>query len=51
MLTTSVVIISLNTVGGTISVDPTVKTITAGTQLQVLCASLDTSTYNYAILN
>jgi phage-related protein len=51
MQITSIVLISLNTAGGTISVDPAVKTITAGSQLQVLCAALDTSIYNYAILN
>lgn len=51
MLTTSIVLVSLNTAGGTISVDPAVKTITPGTQLQMLCATLDTSIYNYAILN
>ena len=50
-LATSDVIISLNTAGGTISTAPAMKTVTAGTGFTVLCATLDTSTYNYDILN
>lgn len=44
------IIISLNTVGGTISTPPATKAITAATSFQVLCATNDTSTYNYAII-
>ena len=50
-LATSDVIISLHTVGGTISTAPAMKTVTAGTGFTVLCGSLDTSVYNYDILN
>lgn len=51
MQATSLVIISLNTAGGTISTAPTVKTVSVGTNFQALCANLDTATYNYMILN
>jgi len=44
------IIISLNTVGGTVSTTPSVKTITAATQFQALCPTNDTSTYNYALI-
>jgi hypothetical protein len=50
-LATSDVVISLNTAGGTISTPPAMKTVTAGTGFTALCASADTSTYNYDILN
>jgi hypothetical protein len=42
--------ISLNTVGGTIGVQPNVRTITAATGFTVAGTALDTSTYNYAII-
>lgn len=48
---TSDVVISLNTAGGTVSTAPAMKTATAGTGFTVLCATSDTSTYNYDILN
>lgn len=51
MNASSTVDISLNTAGGTISTPPAMKTVTAGTGFTVLCATLDTSTYNYAIMN
>ena len=44
------IIISLNTVGGTVGVQPHVATITAATGFTVVCTASDTSTYNYAIL-
>lgn len=44
------IIISLNTVGGTVGVQPHVATITAATGFTVICTALDTSTYNYAII-
>lgn len=47
---TDAIIISLNAVGGTISTPPATKAITAATSFQVLCATNDTSTYNYAII-
>ena len=50
-LATSDVIISLNAQGGTISTPPGMKTVTAGTGFTVLCATSDTSVYNYDILN
>jgi hypothetical protein len=49
--TTSDVVISLKTVGGTISTAPAMNGITAGTGFTVLCGAADTSTYNYNILN
>jgi len=49
--TTSDVVISLNTAGGTISTPPAMKTVTAGTGFTVLCGAADMSTYNYDILN
>lgn len=51
MLKTSIVDISLNTVGGTVGAAPTLTTITAGTGFTVTCTALDTSTYNYSITN
>lgn len=50
-LATSDIIISLNTAGGTIATPPAMKTVTAGTGFTVLCSALDTSVYNYNILN
>lgn len=47
---TDCIIISLNTVGGTVGVQPHVATITASTGFTVVCTALDTSTYNYAII-
>lgn len=47
---TDAIVISLNTVGGTVSTTPSVKTITAGTGFSALCATSDTSTYNYALI-
>lgn len=46
---TSIVDISLNTVGGTVGAIPTLKTITAATGFTVAGTALDTSTYNYAV--
>ena len=51
MKTTSLVIISLNTVGGTVGAIPHVETITAGTGFTIIGTASDTSTYNYAIIN
>lgn len=48
---TDCIIISLNTVGGTVGVQPHVATITAATGFTVVCTALDTSTYNYAIIS
>lgn len=48
--TTDSIIISLNTVGGTVGTQPHVATITAATSFTVVCTALDTSTYNYAII-
>lgn len=48
---TDTIVISLNTVGGTVGVQPNVATITAGTGFTVVCTALDTSTYNYAIIS
>ena len=47
---TDAIVISLNTVGGTVGAVPTVKTITAGNGFTVAGTASDTSTYNYAIL-
>lgn len=44
------IVISLNTVGGTVGATPHVATITAGTGFTVVGAASDTSTYNYAII-
>lgn len=48
--TTAVVVISLNTVGGTVGAVPHVETITAGTSFTVVATASDTSTYNYRII-
>jgi hypothetical protein len=47
---TSIILISLNTVGGTVGAIPAVKTITVGTGFTVAGTAADTSTYNYIIL-
>lgn len=47
---TDVIVISLNTVGGTVGAVPAVKTITAGVGFDVAGTASDTSTYNYAII-
>lgn len=47
---TDAIIISLNTLGGTITTPPATKAITAATSFQALCGATDTSTYNYAII-
>lgn len=48
--TTDAVIISMNTAGGTITTPPAFKTVSGGSQFQVLCGATDTSTYNYALI-
>lgn len=45
----SVVVISLNTVGGTILGHPYIMTITPGTGFGVRAGASDTSTYNYIV--
>lgn len=47
---TSMILISLNTVGGTVGAIPAVQTITAGTGFTVAGTASDTSTYNYLII-
>lgn len=47
---TDAIIISLNTVGGTVGAVPAIQTITASTGFTVAGTTLDTSTYNYAII-
>jgi hypothetical protein len=47
---TDAIIISLNTVGGTVGAVPAVKTLTPGTGFTVAGTASDTSTYNYAII-
>lgn len=44
------IIISLNTVGGTVGALPKITTITAATGFTVVCTASDTSTYNYACI-
>ncbi len=44
------IVISLNTVGGTVGAIPSVKTITPGTGFTVSGTASDTSTYNYLII-
>lgn len=48
---TDTIVISLNTVGGTVGVQPHVATITASTGFTVICSASDTSTYNYAVIS
>lgn len=50
-ITTSDIIITTNTPGGTQTYAPNKNGGTSGTNFTVICASLDTSTYNYDILN
>ena len=47
---TDAIIISLNTVGGTVGALPVLQTITASTGFTVAGTALDTSTYNYTII-
>lgn len=47
---TDAIVISLNTVGGTVGVQPHVATITGGAGFTVVCTATDSSTYNYAII-
>ena len=47
---TSMILISLNTPGGTVGAIPAVATITAGTGFTVAGTASDTSTYNYLII-
>lgn len=42
------IVISLNTVGGTVGAHPAIQTITGATGFTVACTAADTSTYNYA---
>lgn len=48
--TTSVIVYSFKTLGGTLGAFPTISSITAGTGFSVEGTAADTSTYNYAIL-
>lgn len=48
---TDTIVISLNTVGGTVGAVPAIQTITAGTGFTVKATASDTSTYNYAIIS
>lgn len=50
MTTSTPVVISLNTVGGTVGAIPVIKTISPGVNFVVAGTASDTSTYNYAIL-
>lgn len=47
----SIVIVTLNTVGGTVGATPHVSTITGGTSFTEAGTASDTSTYTYWILN
>jgi len=46
---TDVIVMSLNTVGGTVGVQPHVATVTAG-QATVIGTASDTSVYNYVLV-
>lgn len=46
---TDAIAISLNTVGGTVGVQPHIATITAGTGFTVVGTASDTSVYNYSL--
>ena len=48
---TDTICVSLNTVGGTVGLQPVVATITAATGFTVVCTAGDTSTYNYVIIS
>lgn len=50
-VSTSDVLITMHTAGGTITTPPALKTVTSGTGFSVLCGASDTSTYNYDVLN
>jgi hypothetical protein len=50
LLRTDNVIISLNTVGGTVGAQPVLSTITPGTGFTVVATAGDTSIYNYKII-
>jgi len=47
----SVVLFTLKTVGGTVGAAPVIATITPGTGFTVKGTALDTSTYNYVVIN
>ncbi len=47
---TSLVLLTLKTVGGTVGAVPAVKTITPGAGFTVVATAGDTSTYNYGVL-
>lgn len=47
---TSLILISLKTVGGTVGATPAVKTVTPGTGFTVAATAGDTSTYGYLII-
>lgn len=47
---TSMIIVTLKTVGGTVGALPVVQTITAGTGFTIQGTAADTSVYNYLIL-
>lgn len=44
------IIFTLKTIGGTVGAYPAIQTITPATGFTVSCTALDTSTYNYAII-
>lgn len=48
---TDAIVLSLNTVGGTVGVQPHVATITAATGFTVVGTASDTSVYNYTIIS
>lgn len=48
---TDAIIVSLNTVGGTVGAIPAIQTITAATGFTIAGTASDTSTYNYAIIS
>ena len=50
-ISTSDIIITMNTASGTITTPPAFKTPGNGTNFTVLCGATDTSVYNYDILN
>lgn len=48
---TDTIIVSLNTVGGTVGAIPAIQTITAATGFTIAGTASDTSTYNYTIIS
>jgi hypothetical protein len=48
---TDTIVISLNTVGGTVGAVPAIQTITASTGFTVAGTAADSSTYNYTIIS